>query len=264
MKKIRAGSVTVGYDERGTGEPLVLLHGGESDHRMFGQFVDEFRGDLRTLALDQRDTGGTLNPSTDYTIADLAADVAAFIDAAGIDRAHVMGVSYGGMIAVQAAIDYPDRLKSVILTATSAGGPAFQEDTENLKRTSLAAFAEGPDARDRVMSELLLSPPFAEQHPEVLTYIKSILLTREPSAAQRRYEAWFNHDCTDSLPAIKVPTLILHGSDDPAVRVDNATLMAEHIPAARLKVFDGLRHGLIFEQPAAVAAAVREFIAQHA
>jgi pimeloyl-ACP methyl ester carboxylesterase len=260
MDRVKANGVTVAYVDSGEGEPLVLLHGGEADHRMFDIFLRHLSPGIRTLAIDERDTGESVNPEEPYDMADLAADVAGFIEAVGVERAHVMGISFGGLIAITMAVNHPDRLKSVILAATSPGGEVLAADTERLKQTAVKAVDEGPEARDAAIGSLLASPGYFEQHPEILAEVKSVLITRPPDAAARRYAAWWGHDVCDQVSSITVPTLIVHGSDDRAVSVDSAYWTAERIPGAELVVLDGMRHGLTFEPRERVGALVSEFV----
>src|SRR5580700_671642 len=112
------------WDEQGTGEPLLLIMGLSYPSRMWHRSRPVLANSYRTIALDNRGVGQSDVPPGIYSIALMASDAAAVLDAAGVESAHVFGVSMGGMIAQELALQYPSRVRSLILGCTTAGGPA--------------------------------------------------------------------------------------------------------------------------------------------
>lgn len=119
VKKIFANGIEIGYQDRGQGEPLVLVMGLGASSLKWEPHILCYEKHFRVLAIDNRGSGCSSKPECEaYSIADMAADVIALLDALGIERAHVNGISMGGAVAQYLAIHYPDRIKSVILTNT--------------------------------------------------------------------------------------------------------------------------------------------------
>jgi 3-oxoadipate enol-lactonase len=266
MPTIALGSTVIAYEDIGAGPPLVMIHGGESTRAEYVENFVPYLGDgVRALPYDQRDSGDTTNNELPYTMSDLATDCAEFIQALGLGSAHILGGSYGGMIALRLAIDYPDRVRSLILRSTSPGGVVAAEDLAQVRAARLteADFDGDPATRVHRMADAFFSPGHLAGHPEELERFARLLVPRPPERMERRLEAAYAHDCCDDIGRIAAPTLILHGSDDPLLRVNQAAWMAERIPDAQLVVFEGLRHGVLLEQPVRAAALIEEFIFAH-
>jgi 3-oxoadipate enol-lactonase len=251
------GPISVAYAESGAGAPVVLLHGGESDLHQFDVFRPLLGPGIRAIAYDQRDVGGTVNGPEPYTIATLAADCAGLIEALGLERAHVVGASLGGAIAMNVALDHPGRVASLTLISAppsvpeAAGGPAAK------------VMAMSPPERTAFMLDAVISPEGQRREPELVARVRS-LLTASAGLGERRRAAIRTHDCTDRLGGISAPTLVLNGTDDPLVPVATAELLAERIPGAVLELIEGGRHGLTLEQRDVTAGLVRRFVLEHA
>src|SRR5580698_11262839 len=122
------------WDEQGTGAPILLIMGLGYPSAMWHRMRPALSASYRTIALDNRGAGRSDVPPGPYSIALMASDAAAVLDAAGVERAHVFGASMGGMIAQEFALQYPDRVHSLILGCTAAGGPnAVQAEPEALQ-----------------------------------------------------------------------------------------------------------------------------------
>ncbi|MGW3742677.1 alpha/beta fold hydrolase [Streptomyces sp. NPDC005146] len=257
FQRVKAGDIAIAYVESGQGEPLVLLHGGESHRGQFDTFRPLLGAGIRAISFDQRDTGDTLNGTEPYDIVRQAADCADFIAALGFERAHVMGVSYGGSIAMRLAIHHPHRVASLILS----GATPSRTMTENFSDRLVAM---GPDARAQLMLDLVLTPEGQANDPQLVADTKRALRGRPAGADARRMAAIQNHDCTARLHEITAPTLVLHGAEDPIIRPQVAELMASEIPGARLVILPRTRHGITFEAREQAARLAREFVLSHA
>src|SRR5215831_297367 len=123
MKRARINGVELVYHLRGSGSPLVMIHGAQGDQTMFNDLAAGFANSFRVLTFDQRGSGLSEKPHTPYSIALLADDTAALMDHVGFSAAHVIGVSMGGTIAQELVLRHPAKICSLILGCTTPGGP---------------------------------------------------------------------------------------------------------------------------------------------
>jgi 3-oxoadipate enol-lactonase len=255
------------YGVYGEGEPLLLIMGLGANHLSWTAQIPIYSREFQVIVFDNRGTGQSDFPAgVDYTIPLLADDAAALLEFLGIDAAHVYGVSMGGMIAQELALRHPEKVRSLILGATSPGGPhAIAPDPQALQGL-LDQGAAVDRAVNPALLEILFSPSYlAEQGSELLEKFQRLAdypaTSPEAYAAQLRAAA--RHDTYDRLPDIAAPTLVLHGTDDPLLPVGNAHILAERIPGAKLVLFEGARHAYILEKQSEADAAVLDFLHTH-
>lgn len=251
------------WDEQGKGEPILLIMGLGYPSVMWYRTRPVLAARYRTLAFDNRGVGRSDMPAGPYPISLMASDAAAVLDAAGAESAHVFGISMGGMIAQEFALQYPSRVRSLILSSTSAGGPT-------------AVRAE-PEASQMLMTRDKMTPEQAAQSAVPFIYdpstprklIDEDIATRRPWFA--RPEAYVAQlqgilawEAYTRLPAIRVSTLVIHGESDRLVPPGNARIIADRIPGAELIMIPHASHLLFTDQPAAAHDAVLRFLAAHA
>jgi 3-oxoadipate enol-lactonase len=174
------------------------------------------------------------------------------LDRVGVERAAVYGTSMGGRIAQRLALNHPGRVRALALACTTPGGPHAVERGQDVRRM----LAQPDRAKRRAaLLELFYTPAWRGESN----------LLGDPSmtaAAQRRHlRVSAGHDAWDGLPQIAVPTLVLHGTDDRMAPVENARLLADRIPHARLSLTVGGRHGFFDEFAASVTPEVMAFLA---
>jgi pimeloyl-ACP methyl ester carboxylesterase len=256
MQRVLANGINIAYTESGSGEPVVLVHGGNADRTGYDSFRAALGDGVRAIAYDQRDSPDTPYDKDGYTLRDHADDCAAFIEALGLERAHVVGASYGGIVAMLTAILYPERVQSLVLMSTSPSA----ELTEARGREAMES--KNAEQIQRLMLGVLLSDEAIENNPELVATATVAVRQRTPEAVTRRMAAVVGHDCRAELASIKAPTLVLHGKDDPVVGPAAATFMAANIPNAELRLIEG-RHGIVLEHRQHVAELVRTFVLSH-
>jgi 3-oxoadipate enol-lactonase len=252
-KHNRVGTLEVAFDEFGEGETVVLCHGQEADRRQFDGFRPFLTG-LRSIAYDQRDTGETRGPETDYSMVDLGQECVDFIDTLRCDGVHLVGSSFGGMVAMQAAIASPSHVRSLTLIATSPSYDALSAEVHALDQASA-------EERRQFMMQAILRPSATDEDPNLEAEVSDLLTRRTPEQSMRRMAAMQSHDCTSDLGAIISPTLIVHGTEDPIAPVSAAETLAAGIKDSSSLLFPGLRHGLVFERRHSTARAISDFIA---
>jgi 3-oxoadipate enol-lactonase len=200
---------------------------------------------FRTLALDYRDVGDSEPATESYSIADVAADVAGLARELGIESASLVGISMGGFISLELALNQPELVDKLILVVTSAGGETHVSTSPEVMRALMPdeTELESGDGARRVCS-IVAAPGFAESHPEAIEEFVEIALHNpmRRDAYLRQLEACRAHDVAGRLEEIDTPTLVLHGDVDPLVRIENGRLLAERIPGARLIVYENVGH----------------------
>ncbi|MFC9334423.1 alpha/beta fold hydrolase [Arthrobacter sp. NPDC057009] len=235
-KAVTPDGAELAWTEEGRGEPLLLVAGQATGMAGWDPVVPGLARSFRVIRFDHRGIGASSEGGAEnYTTRAFAADAMAVLDAAGVHRAHVYGHSMGGRAAQWMAVDFPARVASLVLAATSAGdarGPGRSA-------AATAALTSGDPAR---MAPLFVSPAFVEQNPGVVAAFFRV----QASAAvkSRHFRASRLHDAWDVLAQIQAPVLIIHGSEDALAPAANAVAMAERIPGAQLIKVDGGRHGL--------------------
>jgi pimeloyl-ACP methyl ester carboxylesterase len=258
----RNGDVRIAYETRGDGEAVLLVHGLGYDRRGWGPLPDLLAQDFRVLLFDNRGVGESDFPPGPYAVAEMAADAIAVLDAAGVDRAHVLGVSLGGFIAQELALSYPGRVERLVLCSTSSGGP----NQHPMPAAGVEAFGRYPtlerEAGLRLMVENSLGARAVRDRPELVEEVYAYRLACAPpvEAWQAQLHAGIAFDAFDRLGEITIPTLVLHGTGDTVIDSKNGELLAERIPGARLHLVPDRGHLLVREEAELVAPLVLDFL----
>ncbi len=261
MLRARINEVELAYELRGSGLPLVMVHGAQGDQSMFNRLAADF-AHRRVLTFDQRGSGLSDKPHTAYTIALLADDTAALMDHVGFHAADVLGVSMGGTIAQELALRHPAKVRSLILGCTTPGGPRAIRIGGSAFAAAYSAKAMTAEERGRALAEAAFTQGYIEQHPEIISAMIEARRQRplDPVALDRRIKAVLAHDAYDRLPQISCPTLVITGRDDALVAWQNSELIAQRIPNARLVVLEPAGHCFWLEQPNESYNAILQFL----
>jgi pimeloyl-ACP methyl ester carboxylesterase len=192
----------------------------------------------------------------------MAADVARVLDAAGIARTHVLGVSLGGMVAQEVAIRYPDRVDRLVLMATTPGWPYGYPMPSGSVALLAATGRLAPEVAMRRHVENSLAPSTVERHPELVDRIVAHQRAHPPDPAgwQAQLVAGAGYQGNNRQHRIHARTLVLHGDADAVVDPRNARLLASAVPGAELIVLPGLGHLFFWEAPDRVVADVVGFL----
>ncbi|SHK51769.1 3-oxoadipate enol-lactonase [Pseudonocardia thermophila] len=242
----------VAYHELGSGEVLLMHHGGESNRRQYAGFAPLLGEGIRSISYDQRDVGESFRCAEPYSIGDLADDCVHLMDALGIERAHVMGFSFGGCVALHVAVRHPDRVQSLIVGTA----PASHRSTTDFAQDLLS---RQPEERFDLMVQAILSPA-GQADPAQLERLRTMMAGQVSGPETNRMKALRTHDLGDELRGIKAPTLLVYGTDDPLAPPEVGRHLADLIPDSALVCVEGARHGLTSEFKEPVARMVREHV----
>ncbi|MEI5672081.1 MULTISPECIES: alpha/beta fold hydrolase [unclassified Nocardioides] len=236
------------------GPPLLLLAGQANNHHWWDHVRGGFEDRWRTISLDQRGTGDSRGPVTEWSTRLFAADAAAVVEHLVGGPVPVYGTSMGGRVAQVLAGEHPELVDRLVLACTSPGG-AHAHERDAAVRRELAH----PDAAHRraVLRDLFYTDAWPHR-PEDSVLFGDRAMSADETRAHLRASA--RHDAWDLLPRITAPTLVLHGTDDRMVPTANAPLLAERIPGALLHLHEGGRHGFFEESATDITPLVREFL----
>jgi 3-oxoadipate enol-lactonase len=247
------------WDEQGSGDPLLLIMGLGYPSGAWYRTRPALSRKYRTIALDNRGVGQSDMPVGPYPIPIMASDAAAVLDAAGVGSAHVFGISMGGMIAQEFALQYPKRVRSLVLGCTTAGGPhAVRAEPEATQMLMARATMTQEEAAQAALP--FIYDPGTPKHliDEDLAIRRPWFPRQEAYTAQLQgILAW---ECYSRLAQIAAPTLVIHGESDRLVPAGNGKLIAENIPGAKLVMLPHASHIFTTDQPKAAQQAVLEFL----
>jgi pimeloyl-ACP methyl ester carboxylesterase len=247
---------------RGEGEPLLLIMGMAGHHRMWGEpFLTLLERDFDVLAFDHRGIGTSARADAPFTIADLADDAAQVLDTVGWARAHVFGISLGGMVAQEFALRHPDRLRTLTLGCTYPGLGGDLSATG--AQRALEASSSGDEERAvRAMYEVNVSARHAADPANYDVFRREALSVQVPvPVVMMQFQAVLGHDALNRLATITAPTLVIHGTEDEMLAAANGKQIASVIPDAHLELFEGTGHLFWWEEPERTATLLRDHAA---
>lgn len=236
---VNTQGIRIYYQTRGQGAPLLLLMGFGADGSMWERHVLAYEPYFRCIMVDNRGVGKSDQPEGPYTTAMMAADAIAVLDQEGIRCTRVAGISMGGAIAQELALNYPDRVHSLALIST---WPKFNTYTktvyENLKKLRLSV---GPADFLQLLQLWIFAPPYYEQGMEDLRAAQQQALSNEDPQSRQGFEgqldACINHDTVERLKLINVPTLISVGEMDVFTPLAYSILIHQEIAGSELVTF---------------------------
>jgi 3-oxoadipate enol-lactonase len=265
MTLVDTGDIQLDYERSGSGAPLLLIMGMSGTALHWGEpFLELLRRDFDVIAYDHRGVGASSRLDGPVTIRQMADDAAALLGALQLDSAHVVGISMGGMIAQELALANPHAIRTLTLGCTYCGGPGSALASEAVIAKLGAAMASGDRERAlRAGWEINVSPAMAADDDAYATFRE--IGNRRAVAVDvimQQLQACAAHDAYERLPELaELPTLVIHGTVDELLPVQNGRLIASRIPGSRLEIFDDVGHLFFWERPERSAELVREHAA---
>lgn len=264
---VRAGGLDFWLERAGSGPPLLLIAGLGYASWCWHELQAGLRGDAATLAFDNRGTGRSDKPAGPYSMALLADDAAAVLEAAGLADAHVLGHSMGGYIALTLALRQPQKVRSLVLVGTSPGGPGTHPVPQDTLKTWQLAGALPPAEYARRSMPHSFAPGWTDAHPEAFERILARRLEFPTPAPNwlAQYGACVDYVAKGvDVGAIGRPATVIHGEQDRVVPHHNGKLLAQRLPGARFVSLKDAGHLPMLEDPPGFAALVRAHLAAHA
>ena len=247
--------------------PLLLIMGMSGTALHWGEpFLDELRRDFDVIAFDHRGVGASSRLDGGITIAEMAADAGALLDALEISSAHVLGISMGGMIAQELALARPELIRTLTLGCTYCGGPQAELTAPGVLQRLSEAMSSGDRERAiRTGWEVNVSPSFAADE-EAWERFRDVASRRAVAVpvVLAQMQACAAHDTHARLGGIELPTLVVHGSLDEMLPAGNGRQIAALVPGSELEILDGIGHLFFWELPERSAELLRAHAAVHA
>jgi pimeloyl-ACP methyl ester carboxylesterase len=262
---VRTG-VTLNYEVSGEGEPLLIIMGTSGSILLWAQLLPRLAEHYRVIAFDNRGLGGSERGEGPMTVATMAEDAAALLEALDVSKAHAMGWSLGSAIVQELALAHPEQVASAVLYATWGRCDGFQ-------RSVLSALRLPYVVRDMesalATSGLAFSPQLLD-HPDFQQLLEPMLPAFPQNEAQmavtvEQWDADLQHDTLDRLHGITAPTLVVVGEQDLLTPPWQAKAVADAIPGARYELLTGpgSSHGLHIERPDDLLKVVTGFLDEH-
>ncbi len=264
MPRQKVGDIEIYYEIAGDGpQTLVMVRGLGSNLLSWYEQMPELSRHFRCVVFDNRGAGRTDKPDAPYSIRQMADDTAGLMEALGIKRAALLGISMGGMIAQEFAINHHARLSSLILGCTHFGGPGVKQAAPEIVAAIVAGTGATPE-QQKLQLKAVFCDDTLEHRLDVVEKYQQIRMQYPipPFAFARQVEAVGAHDTSARLGRIGVPTMVITGREDRLVPAENSRMIAERIPRATLKELPG-GHLFMTEYPDEFNRAVMDFVRQH-
>jgi pimeloyl-ACP methyl ester carboxylesterase len=251
----RNGTVKIHWESFGEGPAVLLVAGQGMTVDGWWATIPVLAPSFRVIAFENRDTGGSSRLRWPYSVAQMAHDAVAVLDAAGEQHAHVYGISLGSLVAQEVALRHPDRVQALVLGASSAGGfAAYKPSPSSFAQTFLVrAGAMGPEEAEWAAVPYTYADKTRRFHPDRIAADIAHRLSSppEPLAYLHQAAAVAAHDAYERLNQMAAPTLVVHGEQDVFVPPANALVLAERIPGAQLRLWPDAGHMYIIDEPRA-------------
>jgi 3-oxoadipate enol-lactonase len=269
MPSAKVGDINVHYEDQGKGEALLLIPGIGCDSTYWFRQIPAFSKKYRVIAIDNRGTGQSDKPDMPYTLKMLASDIKGLLDIINVGTAHVFGHSMGGMIAQHFAINYPEKMRTLILGATICGGPRWVKGPLD---SAFMAWMATDSSRHPTLREIFqegltfeFTQKFIESNPALIErhLTERTRYPAPPYVLARQGQAVACHDTYDRLTEIKVPTLVIAGDADGLFSVENSRLLASRIPDSELVLLKNIAHSFQIEAAEETNKLVFNFLRKH-
>jgi len=263
MPKVKVNAMNIYYEIYGAGPPLLMILGLGANITWWGKYFIKGLADyFNVIVFDNRGTGQSTNPKSQYTVRTLADDAYCLLKALNIENTFVFGHSMGGGIAQELIIQYSGMSKLILCNSSCGGSESILASPEVLQIVDKSRSARAPTEIARESLKIFYSSEFIENHPKLIDY--AVQNMAKSQMLPRNYEwqtaAIKSFKTCDRLKNIKIPTLIMHGAKDVLVPPQNAKILAELIPNAHIKMFTESAHAPYVEEPDAVIQVIVEFL----
>jgi pimeloyl-ACP methyl ester carboxylesterase len=266
MPQVKANNIRMNYEQQGSGEPLLLLPFLSAEHACYAFQVAEYSKHFTCISLDLRGTGETEKTEGAYTTEDLADDAAAFLDAIGVHKAHVAGLSLGAGIGVWLAAKYPEKVQSLSLHSGWPKTDGFVKAVIEGFQMMAKALGSVPETTIRAIFPWCLTPELYAEKPEYVQSLADFVRSRPAQSVDsfmQQSNAVLSHDAMAQLRRISAPTQMTFGRTDQVTSTRFAEPMKSGIRNSEVLVFEGCAHAPIYEKVEEFNHKTLEFLRRH-
>jgi len=267
MPKIKVNDITMNYEQQGSGEPLVLIPYLAADYACYAFQVAEYAKHFTCISVDPRGAGETDKPEGTYSTELFAADVSAFMQAIGVDRAHISGLSLGAGVGMWLAVKHPEKVKSLSLHSAWARTDLFIKTVVESWQVMAKALGNMPEVLITTLFPWCLTPELYATQPDHIQALAAFVRSRPAQPVDafiRQTEAVLAHDVESQLGKITAPTQITFGRHDMITSLRFAEPLQSNIKNSELVVFEGASHAPIYEKVEEFNQKTLDFLKRHA
>lgn len=267
MPKIRAGNITMNYDQQGSGEPLVLIPYLAADYACYAFQVADYSKHFTCISVDLRGTGESDKPAGVYSTEMFADDVAALMQAIGIPKAHIYGLSLGAAAGIWLAAKYPDRVKSLSLHSGWPKSDAYIKTVVQGWQVMAKAMNSVPEMVIQGIFPWCFTPELYAQKPDYIQGLSDFVRGRPKQPVDafiQESDAVMAHDAEAQLGKIRAPTQITFGRHDMVTSTRFADRLTNGIKSSELYIFEDCSHAPLYENVAAFNEKTLAFLKKHA
>jgi pimeloyl-ACP methyl ester carboxylesterase len=266
MPKVKVNDININYDRQGSGEPIVLIPYLAADHACYAFQVAEYSKHFTCVSLDPRGAGESDKPDGAYTTELFADDVAAFMDAIGVDRAHIFGLSLATGVGLWLAAKYPEKVKSLSLHGAWTKTDPFLETVVGSWRILANSLGSVHEMAIQGIFPWCLTPDLYAKRPDYIQSLAAFVRSRPEQpidAFMRQTQAVLDHDVEGHIHKIKAPTQVTLGEHDMITSKRHADRIAAAIPGTEVTVFEGCSHAPLYEKVEEFNRVTLDFLKRH-
>ncbi len=266
MPRVRAGDVTLNYEQHGSGEPLVLIPYLAADHACYAFQVADYSKHFTCISVDLRGTGESDKPGGVYSTEMFADDVAALMQAIGIQKAHIAGLSLGAATGMWLAAKYPDRVKSLSLHSGWSRSDAYVKTVVQGWQVMAKAMNSMPDMVIQGIFPWCFTPELYAKKPDYIQALSDFVRSRPKQSVDafiQQSDAVMSHDAEAQLGRIRAPTQITFGRYDMVTSTRFADPLKSGIRNSELHIFEDGSHAPLYENVPAFNDKTLAFLTRH-
>lgn len=267
MPKIKARDLTLNYEQQGSGEPLILIPYLAADHACYAFQVADYSKHFTCISVDLRGTGGSDSPRGAYTTQTLADDVAAFMQAMGLQSAHVAGLSLGAVVGMWLAAKHPDRVKSLSLHGAWPKTDFFSRTVVQSWQVMAKALGSVPEMTIQAIFPWCFTPDLYAAKPDYIESLAGFVRSRPAQSLESFLEqsnAVLGHDVEAQMSRITAPTQITVGRYDMLTSAGIAAGIKTAIRNSEMLIFEGCAHAALYQDVVAFNEKTLAFLRRHA
>lgn len=260
-RSLPVGGLTLYVDDWGAGPPVVLAHGMWCDAGMFTGLARLLAPRARVLVPDFRAHGRSDVPGEEWSVGDLADDLAAMLDQLGVGPVLLAGFSMGGMMAVEFAVRHPDRLTGLVMIGSSASAEDVMRRVEIASLAKLISLTGAPHFLPEESSKATFSKTYRKKHPEEVRRWEGVVRAMSPAAlTQALHAVGRRRHLLGQIDQVRVPLTIVTGEDDRVVRPKLSEMIHRRVPSSRLVRIPGAGHAVPTERPEEIAPLIEALL----